>query len=268
MAEARFRLGGFRAQAPASSHLYNEVRVAVPVINDAVKEAALAHAKRMDPQESCGLVVVVKRKLIYWPANNIASDLTEDFILDPQDIIAAENIGDVVGIVHSHVKHPVDPSPADRASCNAHGIAWYIVQARQDTWFHLEPDTAIPALAGRVWVWGAADCWKLVRDWYRQHGMELKTFSYPPTPEEFEQDPLFEHYWRDAGFVEVPLQTARYGDVLLMNFRGKAANHIGVVVEDGLILHHARGCLSGKEPLTEWMRKCIERTLRLPAFIP
>ena len=232
------------------------------MINAAIRQTALEHAKRCDPLESCGLVVLVKRKLTYWPAQNIAADPATSFILDPQAIRDAETGGDVVGIVHSHVTTTADASPEDRASCNAHGVDWHIVQARTGDWFDLKPDTAPPALIGRPWVWAAADCWILVRDWYAQHGISLPTFQHPDTPEAFEADPLFDRYWEDAGFYEVSLSSIRYGDVTLLNIRGTGPNHIGVVDEDGLILHHPRNCLSGREPYTEWLRKATHRVVR------
>jgi len=233
-------------------------------LTEKVKEEALAHAKRCDPEESCGLAVVSKRKMRYVPAANIAANPTEDFILDPAAVREAELTGDIVAVIHSHVAGPAEPSPADRASCDAHGIPWCIVQARQGTWARLDPSSEPAPLAGLPWVWGAADCWTLVRNWYGQQGIELPEFERPATPEEFEASPFFDSSWEKAGFVEVSRSEARFGDAVLMNLRGKGLNHVGVIVEDGLILHHVRGCLSGREPLNEWLSKSIGRVLRHP----
>lgn len=247
-------------QAPVSKPAHTQFRM----INERVKQDALDHAKREYPKEACGLVVVIKRKLTYWPADNIAAEPTEDFILDPAAYRAAEDAGDIVGIVHSHTTQPVDPSPCDVASCHAHGLPWYVVQAAQGTWSHIEPQDGPLPLAGRPWVWGATDCWTLVHDWYAEQGLDLPRFAHPDTPEAFEDCPIFDAHWPEAGFVEVRLSEVRYGDMILMNMRGKAGNHVGVIVDDGLLLHHARGCISGREPYTEWLQKCTERVLRHP----
>lgn len=233
-------------------------------LTEQVKQEALAHAVRCDPEESCGLVVISNRKMRYLAAANIAANPTEDFILDSAAVREAEAIGDIVAVIHSHVAGPVDPSPADRASCDAHGVSWYVVQARQGTWARLDPSSEAPPLAGLPWVWGAADCWTLVRNWYKQQGVELPDFERPATPEEFEANPMFDSCWQEAGFFEVSAKEARFGDSVLMNLRGKSLNHIGVIVEDGLILHHVRGCLSGREPLNEWLSKSIGKVIRHP----
>ena len=48
------------------------------------------------------------------------------FIINPEDYVKADNVGEIVGIIHSHPITPPDPSEADKISCensNYRGIS-------------------------------------------------------------------------------------------------------------------------------------------------
>ena len=81
------------------------------------KNNALKHAKEDAPHEACGLVAIYKGKEKYFPCKNLAEELGEQFILDPDDWIEAEDQGEIVAVFHSHPDHPPMPSQADLASC-------------------------------------------------------------------------------------------------------------------------------------------------------
>ncbi len=53
-------------------------------------EQILYHAKRLEPQESCGFVVSKGGKQHYFPCENIAVDPINHFEISPDDWIAVD----------------------------------------------------------------------------------------------------------------------------------------------------------------------------------
>ena len=47
------------------------------------KNDALLAAKEADPNEACGLLVVLKGKEHYWACKNISESRYDQFVLDP-----------------------------------------------------------------------------------------------------------------------------------------------------------------------------------------
>ena len=227
------------------------------------KDAALKHAKEQDPRESVGVLIVIKGKEQYYPCNNLSTYSQQCFILDPEDYVKADALGEITAIVHSHPVTPPSPSQADKVSCEQSGLKWHIVNPKTETWGYCEPTGYKPPLIGRQWVWGVTDCWSLVRDYYKeQHNIQLLDYQRPTTPQDFLDNPLFEQYAERTGFKELNKdEKLQKGDVLLMSILHPTLNHVAIFLGDD-ILHHLADRLSTREPYNQWLLKCTGKRYR------
>jgi cell wall-associated NlpC family hydrolase len=93
---------------------------------------------------------------------------------------------------------------------------------------------------GRRYVDGRADCYGLVRDFYRrEYGLLLRNYARPVG---FDQSGLMllTDNFRREGFdiVNVPIALLEPGDGLLMMLASKHVNHVGVYIGQRKVLHH------------------------------
>jgi len=199
------------------------------------KEDALVHAKNQYPKESVGLLLNIKGKQRYYPCENLSITANYQFILNPEDYVKADKLGDIIAIVHSHPNTPPQASEADLVSCEDSNLPWYIVNPITEEW----------------------------ADWYRQNkNIHLVDYERSMTPEEFLKNPLFERYALDTGFVELPpYEQAKEGDVLLMSIMHPTLNHVAIFLGD-MVLHHLADRLSCREPYSEWLQKCTAKRYR------
>lgn len=223
---------------------------------------ALAHAGREYPHESCGLVVSRRGRAVYLPCRNLAENPGQQFELDPECYAGAEDSGQIVAIVHSHVDVPPVPSQADRVGCEASGLPWVIVNAKTGAWTRFEPEGYVAPLLGREFVHGVLDCYSLVRDYYaRECGIALA--DYPRGWQWWDggQDLYRENFERE-GFARIPLEDLKAHDALLLHLQSDVPNHAAVYLGNGQIMHHVFGRLSTRDVYGGYWRKATHCALR------
>ena len=112
-----------------------------------------------------------------------------------EDVIAAEDEGEVVAIWHSHTDRPPVASDADRAGCEATELPWLILSVTKnlnpeiDAEFRLsEMEVITPngfemPYTGRPYVFGIFDCWMLCRDYLkREFNIEINANAHLHIP--------------------------------------------------------------------------------------
>ena len=193
-----------------------------------ILSAIQAHATAEYPKECCGLLLAIGRKQQYFPCRNIASEPNEEFRLDPEDYAAAEDVGAVIGIVHSHPDATSRPSPHDLAMCEATALPWHILSWPEGDLRTITPTANTPLLK-RPFVHGVWDCFAVVRDFYmRAMGIELPNYQRTDGGwESAENASLYEQHYKAAGFEQV--DSPQRGDMIVMEV-GRTAhpNHAGI----------------------------------------
>lgn len=231
----------------------------------AIIDEVLAHAAREAPRECCGLAVVAKGRLRYWPCRNIAGEA--EFAIHPDDQAAAEDAGEVVGVCHSHVHLPPEPSEADRVMCGKTGLPWLIVSWPTGRHHVLLPEGYTPPLIGRPFVHGVLDCYALVRDYYARLGIHLADYARADDWW-LKGGNLYLDNFAAEGFVAVDPASLRPHDAVLMQVASPVPNHAGVIDADGHLLHHVHGRLSSRDVYGGYWRKVTTHVLRHRRLMP
>jgi proteasome lid subunit RPN8/RPN11 len=221
---------------------------------------AEAHARSEYPRESVGLIVSARGKPSYVPCHN-QSEEADHFILHPEDYAAAEDLGDIVAVVHSHPDAGPEPSLHDIASHAVGRMAWWIVGLKDGaaTWNEMPAAGEMP-LEGRVFVHGVIDCYTLVRDYYRQElGIELMDF-YRKDDWWHNGENLYVDNFTKAGFV--PVDTPERGDLIVMAIGSPTPCHGAIWLDGDVLLHHLYGRLSCREVYGRAYRECTTHIMR------
>jgi len=210
-----------------------------------IQTEILNHAAAEAPNECCGFVIKAGRKQVYRPCKNVATEPGQRFEISPLDFIEASDQGEVIAIVHSHPNGEPFLSGADRQVQVANKLPWVLAVSGSLKIF--EP---VPHLRGRLFEYGAADCYTLLTDAYHLAGIDLMPVQRGDIDEDAAQE-LFVKLAKQAGFSRV--YDVQPGDVIITAFEGHPS-HALLYIGDGDVLHHAIGHLSRRDMYGRFMQ--------------
>jgi cell wall-associated NlpC family hydrolase len=227
-----------------------------------VKADIIAHAREEAPRECCGLIVKQGNKAIAVRCANESSEPEITFRMNPDDFAAAEEIGEVLAVYHSHPNAKAAPSDPDKASAEATELPFLICgwpadeervagvtfDDRVDWAICLPTGNPLP-YEGRPFVHGILDCYTLFRDWWtRERGITFPDFHRPDDWWHKGQNLYLDHM-EETGWIRLKSpREAKVGDVFLIQVMSPVPNHAAIYLGDGLMLHHPPGRLSGTHP--------------------
>lgn len=202
----------------------------------------------MEPdRESCGLLLEPweSEGLEFWPCRNVFPGGQDRFQIDPADWVAAEERGQVLGIVHSHPNASANPSMADRVGCERSGVPWVVVGLPSGVMKEVLPTGWQAPYTGREFSHGVLDCYSLIQDWYfREPDLAIELPDFEREDDWWKRgDDLYMKHMAEAGFYLVQGEMQRH-DVVLMRIRSQQANHGAIYQGNGVLLHHLVGRLS------------------------
>lgn len=220
----------------------------------ATLEAAQKHAAECYPHESCGLIVMVDDGERYIPCENSHSNKLEHFRISGEQFSVAEDVGEVLAVVHSHPNAPSEPSHADRVQCELSELPWHVLSIGQvdgkpdfGPIGYCEPCGFEAPLEGRQFAHGILDCFTLFKDFlWREFSIRVSDYEREDDWWENGQELYSMDRLNDEGFFQITDEPRR-GDIILMNVRSKVPNHAGVYLGNGEMLHHLHGRLSRRE---------------------
>lgn len=233
----------------------NTLKPTTAMIAEIQKQAILAF-----PKEACGLIIKMPRNKMKVVTCRNTSEMPEHFfVMEPADIIAAEEMGESVAIWHSHTMTGNNASEADMAGCEATELPWLIIAVRPAdeaiegvNWHVSDLNVITPSgfempYLERPYVFGVFDCWLLCRDYLkREYGVALDVLPELHVPRWWEGDvDILGDNYKSQGLVRLEEETEpKPGDIFFMQFGRKFPNHCAVYIGDDMIIHHQQDRLS------------------------
>lgn len=221
------------------------------------------HVLNCYPEEACGIVTTDN---VFIPYDNVSANPKETFELDSSALVDH----DVKCILHSHVYDPnveLDHDPRIPSKLDMQGqvdtdVEWAIVVTEGENVtppYFFGDYSHRPPLMDREFIHCIQDCLCFMADWqYKERGIELP--SCPRDWDWFQKgDDFIEKLFGEWGFVDVTHLPEERGDVNLYSIRAECTNHIGVVLEPNLHVHHFPNRMPEVVHSSVWERHFVKR---------
>lgn len=225
------------------------------IIPEATRKDAIEYCRSCRPNEGCGVVVDDE----FIPFENKADNPKNEFLIKDDEFTRLMMDDKIQVVIHSHNEYP-HASYNDQAQQRALDIPFAIINFRHGTCEHfitwgdgLKPEP----LKMRPFFFGVFDCLTLARDYFiEQFGIciptPLRQLNYWKNDQ-----PLFEENTssKDHPVSYIDISEAKAHDVYFYKMGGsKYINHVGVILENGRMLHHFINKVSCSVPASFYQR--------------
>lgn len=229
---------------------------------ESIKQEVILHAKEEYPGECCGLAVVVKGRLRYFPCQNVNPG--GQFAISTKDYADAAEEGEIIGVCHSHVSESPTPSQSDLIGIEKTKLPWLIVNPDTETFTVTYPCGFKLPLLGRKFEHGTVDCLSLIRDYYADLNIFMP--DYERTNDWWlHGGDLYREHFSECGFIKIggsEFTDIKKHDVIIMQVGSPVPNHGAIYLGDNQIMQHCQDRLSSRDVYGGYWRKVTNMVLR------
>jgi proteasome lid subunit RPN8/RPN11 len=233
-------------------------------MNTKVKQAIIDHALASPKEEVCGLIYHTLNSIHAYPCENVSKDpdvgRAGSFEIDPQDYATVAQMGRVCGVYHSHISDPAIFSEEDILVARELAVPFYLYSLGDNQWVSYIPDSYTINPIGQPWIWGFADCWEVVRTYYRQNKRIYLTDSDRDESFENAEASAITKYIEAEGFSYIKdHKDMQRDDLLLFTTPGSCyPHHLAVFIGNSRMMHHPQNCLSTVDPIDgKWLKRLV-----------
>lgn len=228
----------------------------------------LKHAKEDIDREICGVIVVFKGREKYIRCRNISeTDSSDHFVIHPEDLVKAEDMGEITHIVHSHPKTNPKPSEADLVGIENTKLPWIIINPRTEQHTITNPSGYKAPVVGRPFSHGILDCYALIKDYYKETLSISLQDCHRQDDWWHKGQTLYRDNFEKFGFIEVPYKDLKIHDCFIICNGATEPNHAAVYLGEGKILHHVQGRLSSIDVFGGYWLQNTWKTVRHKSLI-
>lgn len=237
--------------------------LSLPPFPGAVLNRIASHAEFFSEEEVCGFVI--KRdsgEVEAIESENTSADRRSSFKINRKLFDKESESGQILALYHSHWADwsAADLSVEDIRQSKKSGIPYLLYHPIEKAWDYYDPHsldpfplveniceaspTSLDFYLGWRWVWARADCYTLLRHYYRGLlGIDLPDFDRAPDPEAQLSGTWtrFSETIPTIGFTPLEAsESLRDHDLLLMRMQGDIVHHCGIITNAQIpeFIHH------------------------------
>ena len=230
-----------------------------------IKRQIISLCEANPVEESCGFIVLGQTGAELVTCTNVAPNPREDFKISPSEYVAATYRGQLLAVYHSH---PVAAgfSPHDLQYAQEVALPQYLYSIPDKSWSEYIPPTYKPPLEGRRFVFGMADCYSLVRDYFRYNfNVYLNDYDRDESFHTVPSHDIMDLYVKEGGYKAVNIAQIKKHDVLVFTVANVLPQHFAIFVGNSRILHHTYRGLSRTDLFNGGWHNRLKAVLRHPA---